>query len=213
MDLSSPISSIIPSAYGPVLAALARAGVPLSGRQVAGLVEGQVSRSRVNSVLAELSTSGIVLREAHPPSVLYEFNREHVAAPFVEALADLRQLLLVRIRAEVESWDQPAVAVWMFGSAARGDGSAESDIDILVVRPDSLDEDDQVWCSQLAQLADEVRAWSGNACEVLELSRAEVAESVRSGQSLATDLRRDAVPLGGALPSSILRQHRAAVKS
>jgi predicted nucleotidyltransferase len=213
MDLSSPISSIIPSAYGPVLAALARAGVPLSGRQVAGLVEGQVSRSRVNSVLAELSTSGIVLREAHPPSVLYEFNREHVAAPFVEALADLRQLLLVRIRAEVESWDQPAVAVWMFGSAARGDGSAESDIDILVVRPDSLDEDDQVWCSQLAQLADEVRAWSGNACEVLELSRAEVAESVRSGQSLATDLRRDAVPLGGALPSSILRQHRAAAKS
>ena len=213
MDLSSPISSIIPSAYGPVLAALARAGVPLSGRQVAGLVEGQVSRSRVNSVLAELSTSGIVLREAHPPSVLYEFNREHVAAPFVEALADLRQLLLVRIRAEVESWDQPAVAVWMFGSAARGDGSAESDIDILVVRPDSRDEDDQVWCSQLAQLADEVRAWSGNACEVLELSRAEVAESVRSGQSLATDLRRDAVPLGGALPSSILRQHRAAAKS
>ena len=167
----------------------------------------------MNSVLAELSTSGIVLREAHPPSVLYEFNREHVAAPFVEALADLRQLLLVRIRAEVESWDQPAVAVWMFGSAARGDGSAESDIDILVVRPDSLDEDDQVWCSQLAQLADEVRAWSGNACEVLELSRAEVAESVRSGQSLATDLRRDAVPLGGALPSSILRQHRAAAKS
>lgn len=213
MDLSSPISSVIPSAYGPVLAALVRAGVPLSGRRVASLVEGQVSRSRVNSVLAELSASGLVLRESHPPSVLYRFNRQHVAAEFVEGLADLRQSLLGLMRAEVASWSQSAVAVWMFGSAARGDGSVESDIDILVVRPDKVDEEDSVWSSQLAQLADNVRAWSGNACEVLELSRAEVVESARSGRKLATDLRRDAVPLGGALPSSLLRQHRAAVTS
>jgi predicted nucleotidyltransferase len=213
VDLSSPISSVIPSAHGPVLAALVRAGAPLSGRQVAALVEGQVSRSRVNSVLAELSASGLVLREPHPPSVLYELNRRHVAAEYIAALAELRGHLLARIREEVETWARPAVAVWMFGSAARGDGSLDSDIDILVIRPQRLDEDDEVWQSQLTQLAEDVRAWTGNACEVLELSRAEVAEMVSTGQRLATELRQDALHLGGAMPSSILRPHRQAVRS
>lgn len=211
MDLSNPISSVIPSAYGPVLVALVRAGVPLSGRQVAGLVEGQVSRSRVNAVLTEMAASGLVLRERHPPSVLYALNRQHVSAPFVEALADLRQLLLARIRDEVEGWARPAVAVWMFGSAARGEGSSGSDVDILVVRRDDLDEEDSAWRSQLAQLADDVRMWSGNACEVLELSRAELAQSVLTGQKLATELRRDAVHLAGAQPASLLQSRRAKV--
>ena len=89
MDMASPITSVIPSAHGPVLAALVRAGVPLSGRQIAALVEGQVSRSRVNSVLSELAVSGLVLREPHPPSVLYQFNRQHVAADLVAGLAEL----------------------------------------------------------------------------------------------------------------------------
>lgn len=213
MDLSSPISSVIPSAYGPVLAALVRAGVPLSGRQVAALVEGQVSRSRVNSVLAELSESGLVLRESHPPSLLYQFNRQHVAAEFVEALADLRGRLLARIREEVADWSVPAVAVWMFGSAARGEAAADSDIDILVIRPDRLDEDDEVWRSQLSRLVEDVRSWSGNACDLLELSRMEVSECVRTGQKLADELRQDALPLGGAIPSSILRPYRGVVKS
>ena len=212
MDLSSPISSVVPSAYGPVLVALVRAGVPLSGRQVAGLVEGQVGRSRVNTVLAELAESGLVLREPHPPSVLYEFNRRHVAADYVAALADLRGLLITRIRDAVAGWSVPAAAVWMFGSAARGEGSTDSDIDILVVRPDRLDDEDDVWRSQLDQLAEDIRAWSGNPCELLEMSRSEVAESVRTNQRFANDLRQDALPLGGALPSSLLRQHRPAVK-
>lgn len=213
MDLSSPISSVIPSAYGPVLSALVRAGGPLSGRQVASLAEGQVSRARVNSVLSELAASGLVLREPHPPSILYQFNRDHVAAPFVEALASLRQELLGRIRVEVDGWATPAVAVWMFGSAARGDGSTDSDIDLLAVRPDKVDAEDAVWRAQLSQLADDVQAWSGNVCEILELSRTELAENANAGQRLASDLRREAVHLGGALPSSILRQHRVAVKS
>ena len=213
MDMASPISSVVPSAHGPVLAALVRAGVPLSGRQIAALVEGQVSRSRVNSVLSELAVSGLVLREPHPPSVLYQFNRQHVAADLVAGLADLRGRLLARLREEIAAWARPAVAVWMFGSAARAEGSVSSDIDVLVIRPARLPEDDPAWRSQLDRLTQDVRSWSGNACELLELSKSEIVESVRAGSKLVHDLRRDAVPLGGALPSSILRQHRESVKT
>jgi predicted nucleotidyltransferase len=211
MDLASPISSVIPSAYGPVLAVLVRAGIPLSGRQLASLVEGQVGHSRVNSVLGELAASGLVLREPHPPTVLYRLNREHVAAPFVEGLANLRQVLLDRIRAELEAWRRPAAAVWLFGSAARGEGSADSDIDILVVRADDLHEDDPAWRAQVSELEDHVRHWSGNPCAVLELSSEELAASVRAGHKLVSELRRDAVLLAGAHPSSVLRQPRVTV--
>ncbi len=211
MDLSNPITSVVPSSYGPVLVALVRAGAPLSGRQVAALVEGQVSRSRVNSVLGELADSGLALRESHPPSILYQFNRRHVAAEYIEALADLRQHLLERIRSRVSQWLQPADAVWMFGSAARGDGSVDSDIDILVVRPEEVDEEDPEWSIQLSELADSIREWTGNCCELLEMSRAELAESIRTEQKLVADLRRDAIPLGGSLPSSLLRKDRREV--
>ena len=205
MDLSSPISSVVPGAYGPILAALVRAGAPLSGRQIAALVDGQVSRSRVNSVLGEMADSGLVSREPHPPAVLYRFNREHVAAPFVEGLADLRRALQERIQVQVAAWTQSAVAVWMFGSAARGQGSVDSDIDILVVRPEFINEEDPMWGTQLAQLADDVRTWSGNPCTILEMSESELDEGINSRLRLIADIRRDAVWLGGAEPASLLR--------
>ena len=151
---------------------------------MASLVDGQVGRSRVNSVLGELAASGLVLRVPHPPTVLYQLNREHVAAPFVEGLANMRHALLDRIRSEAQAWSRPAAAVWLFGSAARGEGSADSDIDILVVRFKNLDEDEQMWRTQLSQLEENVRRWSGNPCAVLELSMDELSGSVRTGHKL-----------------------------
>ena len=127
---------------------------------MASLVDGQVGRSRVHSVPGELAASGLVLRELHPP------------------------ILLDRIRAEAEAWSRPAAAVWHCGSAARGKGSADSDMDILVVRFDNLDEDEQMWRTQLSKLKDHVRRWSGNPCAVLALSMDELSGSVRTGHKL-----------------------------
>jgi predicted nucleotidyltransferase len=108
-------------------------------------------------------------------------------------------------------WLRPAAAVWIFGSAARGEGSTDSDIDILVLRADDLDEDDPAWRAQLAKFEDHVRHWSGNPCAVLELSREELAASVITEHKLVSELRRDAVLLAGAHPSSVLRQPRVTV--
>jgi len=209
MDVSSPISSVIPGAYGPVLVALARANVPMSGRQIAGLIENQVSRSRVNTVLRELALSGIALTASHPPAILYQLNRQHVAAPYVEALAGLRHELLEKIRIRLNAWTRPADAALLFGSAARGDGSVASDIDILIVRPDQLNEEGPLWRSQVLQLTDDIHAWSGNTCEILELSQTEIARSVNNNDRLVINLRQDAVPLSGILPSALLRTHQA----
>lgn len=208
MDLSNPIGSVVPGAYGPVLAVLARTSEPLSGRKIAELADGRVSQRRANDVLGELSRSGVVLREDRPPSKLYRLNREHVAAPGIVALVDLWGSLLGRIRDELTSWEIRPVAACLFGSAARGGADSGSDIDVLLVRADQEDTlaDDRLWMDQVDRLTARVHAWSGNACEVLELGLAELEQAVARDDRLVRDLRRDAIALAGHDVRALVRK-------
>lgn len=206
MDLSSPISTVIPSAHGPVLEVLARTDVPLTGRAVAALTEGRVSHARTRQVLLELVASGLVSAQEAPPARLYRLNRQHLAADAVTALSALRTTLLDRMREMCQSWTAPARAVWIFGSLARGDSTAASDIDVLAVRPDRVDDDDPAWVEQLAQLADQVRAWTGNRCELLSYAESELATTLDS--RLAADVRDHGVVLAGVSPATLLRPAR-----
>lgn len=208
MDLSSPISSVVPSAHGAVLAVLARTYQPLSGRQVAALTRGRAGQWRVNELLGQLTEAGIVRREEHPPAKLYRLNRDHVAADAIIGLAEQGEELLRRIRQHAASWALPSRAVWLFGSAARGEGGPGSDIDILIVRPDDVDVDDPPWLDQVADLSERIWAWSGNSCEVLELSAAELLDMEEREERLVVELRSDAVCLAGASPRRLLRRRR-----
>ena len=197
MDLSSPISSVIPSAHGAVLAVLARTHEPLSGRRVAALTDGRVGQRRVNDVLGELADAGIVRCERHPPAKLYVLNREHVAAAGVIALASQWEELLRRIRDELVGWQVPPVSACLFGSAARGSAQLDSDLDILLVTDLHDARRESEWQHQVDRLTEQVQAWSGNACEVLELSRDDLAAAAARDDRLVRELRADAIKLGG----------------
>lgn len=204
VDLSNPIRSVIPSAHGAVLAVLAHADAPLSGRQIAKLARGQVQQPRANDVLRELTEAGIVACERHASVHLYRLNREHVAAEAIMMLANLRERLIQWMREAVLGWVIVPVAVWMFGSAARGVAGTRSDIDVLVVRPDPVDAENESWQEQLSNLSANVTAWSGNDCQILEFSRSELAELVASNERLVGELRSDALVITGALPLRLL---------
>lgn len=211
MDLSSPISSVVPSAHGAVLTVLARTSEPLSGRKVAELSDGKVGQWRANEILGQLSNAGIVLREHRPPAKLYRLNRDHVAAPGILALAEMWATLLQRIRGELVTWDLSPAAACLFGSAARGEATSDSDIDVLLVRDDDHAEsgpDERRWNDQVDRLAERVHAWSGNACEVLELSLAELQDAVRRDDRLVRDLRRDSIALSGRDVRTLLRRQK-----
>ncbi|HET7355381.1 MAG TPA: nucleotidyltransferase domain-containing protein [Nocardioidaceae bacterium] len=212
MDLSNPIGSVVPSAHGAVLAVLARTSEPLSGRKVAELTDGKVGQWRTNEILGQLSDAGIVIREHRPPAKLYRLNRDHVAAPGILALAAMWATLMQRIRDELGTWELPATAACLFGSAARGEATWDSDIDILLIRdvdPASADADDQRWHDQVDRLAAHVFAWSGNTCEVLELSLAELNDAVGRDDRLVRDLRREAIALAGRDVRMLLRRKTA----
>jgi predicted nucleotidyltransferase len=203
MKLEHPVQSVIPSAYGAVLGVLARTSEPLTGRRVALLTRPRFSQSRVNRVLVELARDGIVDADDRPPSRYYRLNREHVAAPGILALATMWQTLLDRIQTALTQWPEQPVASWLFGSAARGEADAISDVDILMVRQDhpSVDE---TWHQQLGDLAGQVRRWSGNACEILVLTESEIRAAIHRGDRLIEELRRDAIHLAGTQPHALL---------
>ena len=208
MDVSGPIKPVIPSAHGPVLGVLAHADRALPARVITELIEGRASRRHVDTVLGQLVAAGLVIREREPPFSLYRLNREHVAAPAVEALAGVWEELLRRISAEVEGWPVHPSAVWLFGSAARGDGDVESDIDLLLIRPDSVDEDEATWNEGVGDLANKVTRWTGNDCQVAEYSETRFAALVQSGEGLVADLRRDAIRITGDTVSQRTRARR-----
>ncbi len=197
MDLGNPMSSVIPAVHGVVLEVLARSDRPLSGRQAAALVADLAGHRQVNVVLGQLTEAGLVLREHHPPAYLYRLNHDHVAAEAIIALSDLRGILLARMRNLANAWHPKSAALWLFGSAARGDGNPSSDVDVLVLRPDAQSAENPHWIAQSDHFSAQVRAWSGNNCEVLEYSEKEFAALVARGERLITELRRDAIRIAG----------------
>lgn len=194
MDVSNPIRSVIPSLHGDVLSVLGRTEVPLTGRGIAGLIEG-VSPAGVQKVLSALTEAGIVDVERHPPANLYRLNRSHLAAGAIVELATIRSRLLDAMRDHLDSWTPGPWGAWLFGSAARGDGSVGSDIDVLIVRPHRVSEDDDAWTDQVDRFVADVSAWAGNPCAVVEYSRCEFDDLLGSRQRLANELRSDAIAL------------------
>lgn len=197
MDVGSPITSVIPSAQGPVLAVLASAERSLSARTITELAGGRASRRHVDNVLRRLVEAGVVLRDHAPPFSLYRLNRDHLAAPAIVQLAAQRDELLRRISEAVATWPTQPSAVWLFGSAARGDGAEHSDIDLLVLRPDDVDDNDPRWNDLIDGLSEKVTRWTGNDCQIAEYSESRFAELVLDGERLVSDLRRDAIRIAG----------------
>ena len=195
MDLSSPISSVIPGVGGVVLQILARTYQPLTGSGIAKLAEGSSSRAGVTKALQNLVASGLVECRPAGRANLYLLNRDHVAAESIEALAELRSATIERMKRSVARWKIEPVGVYLFGSAARGDGAVDSDIDVLVVRNVRVDED--AWTHQTMDFAQKVMAWTGNHCEIIEYTKAEFSNLVRRKDRLIRSLSRDSIALAG----------------
>ena len=185
MDVSMPITAVVPSLDGPVLAALAATATPM-GLAAVHARAGQGSKSGVRSVLLRMVDEGIVLEVPGG----YVLNRDHIAAPAVEMLATLHGELISRIRAAVEECPTPEL-VGMFGSAARRDGDASSDIDVIVVSDDP-DLDDRV-----DELAEGIRRWTGNRAQVIGRTPKEIARLRRAKEPILSEWARDLVVIVG----------------
>jgi len=207
MDLSRPWALIRSPIDMEVLRVLRGTTRPLTGREVARLVSSG-SQPTVNASLRRLSEEGVVGAQEAGNAFLYTFNREHLGAPAIELLADVRLELQRRLREEIASWQIAPVHASIFGSAARGDGDTTSDIDIFVVRPRGVSDDDASWREQLARLSDHVLEWTGNHAGLSEVSEADTRRLRRERPPIVDELGHDAITIAGPEPTVLLGASR-----
>ncbi|MFN3007547.1 nucleotidyltransferase domain-containing protein [Mycolicibacterium wolinskyi] len=189
---------------GPVLEVLSRTTRSLTGREVHRLT-GTGSPNGVRLALARLTEQGVVHAEQRSNAVFYSANREHLTWPAVQCLTALRSTLIRSLGDELTSWQCPPAHASLFGSAARGDGDATSDIDILLIRPDDVPNEDPLWDKQVDDLRERVWKWTGNRCHAFELDRHRLAEHVVAKDPLVDALLRDAIDLAGRDLGTILK--------
>lgn len=201
VNLSHPLDLVAHGIDGRILEVLSGADAAFTGRQVHALL-GSGSAAGVQLGLDRLRRQGIVTAEPAGRAILYRLNTSHLAAAHLRALIDLRRELLGRLRSELVGWDPGPLAAYVFGSTARRDSTADSDIDLLLVRPRDVDADAPAWRDQVDDLSRTVTAWTGNEARVVEFSEDEV-RSMAGRDALLASIRAEGIPLAG--DNSLLR--------
>ena len=196
MNVTSPYTVIGPTLDTEVLAVLAGTTRPLTGRQVMRLT-GRTSHGGVLDALNRLTEHGLVDRQEAGRALLFTLNREHLAVPAVDVLVGMRSELFRRIRQAVGEWELAPVHVSIFGSTARGDGDTTSDIDLFIVRPSGVEQENQRWRAQLDALAQQIQRWTGNHAGIAEASEDELEHLRTTQPPIVSELRADAIVLSG----------------
>src|SRR6266498_2188965 len=133
MDFTRPLEALIPGATGRLLGALARVQAELPVSTLATVAG--VGRTRASAVLKELAELGVISRRQVGPTVLVRLERANAAGQLVARLAGLRIQVIEEMRELARDLDPPPLSLTLFGSLARGNADAASDIDVLAVRP------------------------------------------------------------------------------
>ncbi|HYI80921.1 MAG TPA: nucleotidyltransferase domain-containing protein [Thermoleophilaceae bacterium] len=205
MNLGSPHRLLAHPLDGAVVAVLSATTHPLTGREVARLAP-EGSQPGISKALGRLTAEGLVDRQEAGNALLYRLNRDHLAAPAATMLADLRNALIDRLREEIAGWDLQPVHASIFGSVARGDADASSDIDLLIVRPADIAADDPRWRGQRDELSYAVKRWTGNALSTSELPEADIARLADERPPVVAAIRADAITLVGPDANRLLRE-------
>lgn len=187
MDFGEPFGGLIPGARGAVLEVLLRTGAPLTGRRVHAFVDGH-SLGAVQQALRDLERIGVITTETVGRAGVHRINEAHEAIAPLRSLASPIQMLTRVVREaapDVES-------VIVFGSVARGEAHPDSDIDLVVVAPET-------WDSR-AELQETVQERLGNDCDVLHLTREDFARSPKDREPVVAEVLRDGLALVGAIP-------------
>jgi hypothetical protein len=125
-----------------VLRILTRTGSGgLTGRELARMCG--VSASQTNSALRALEDSGVAVRDIAGRAHVWRLAEGHVLAPVLTALfsAEAESLAVLKTDLQAAIRALPVKRATLFGSVARGDERATSDLDVLVVVRSAVDKE------------------------------------------------------------------------
>lgn len=204
MDFRHPIEAVIPGAQGRVLAVLLNSSGDLNVRNIARIAG--VSVAQASRILPGLVDLGLVERREVPPSSLFRLVPEHLAAKYLLALVNVRRGLFAELGILAGSLHPKPTSVIVFGSVARGDSEDASDIDLVLVRPSELLDEEQ-WTESLEKFRVSAQRVSGNSVEILEVDSVEAGSRLSLKDGLWRDVRREGIVVFGSSLEQLLAVH------
>lgn len=195
MDFVRPIEAIIPGATGRVLHVLAHTTGELNLRTIARLAD--VSQAQASRVLPTLVELGLVGRKDVPPSSMFWLARDHVAARPILELAAARDTATTQIGTWADALDPAPASTIVFGSFARREAGRQSDIDIVIVRPANIREDDEVWAESIETFRLNVQTLTGNSVEILHVDIDEVAAAFEAESPVWVNILNQGIVVSG----------------
>ena len=181
-----------------VLRELWGVGVPLNASQIA--VRTRLTRPAVATVLRELGEAGVVSSSSAGRANVHLLNRANVYVqryvdPLFSAEQDMGDHLLRDLRTAFEG---VASSVVVFGSYARGEQDAGSDVDVVLVAEDATAK--ETLDHRAAEYAREFRARYGASLSALTYEESEANALWRTSPALVQSLRDEGVVVFGSGP-------------
>lgn len=200
MDFVYPVEALVPGVRGKVLGACLRSDEALTMRALARLAG--VSANQAAQVIDQLDDLGLLRRTAAGRSLMVSLVDESPAVAALRQVADLRSTTLRRWRDRARQMDPPPTTMAVYGSWARGEARSGSDVDIVVVLPDGLDDPgEDRYREQIARWCTYASLVAGLPVSPLVIS---AGESHTVDGPLWDEIRRDAVLIAGHEPRDVL---------
>lgn len=198
MDYLDPVRALMPGIGGAVLSVLVHTDAPLTLRQIAE--RAGASHPQVSHHVARFEQLGLIERQVVGRGHLVRLT-ESAAAKWVKALAGLRETVLERMREAAADIIPAPDGIVVFGSFARGIAGRDSDIDVLILAPPGMS-DNEPWLAQVAAWTDRIAAFAGNPVAELiwEVDDLSTHRDEPLWHSIATD---GIVVAGRPLPSTL----------
>jgi predicted nucleotidyltransferase len=210
MDFRRPVEALIPGATGRLLAALARVDTELPISTLATVAA--VGRTRASGPVAQLHELGVVDRREIGRTTMVSLARDNAAGQLLDRLGHLRTTVLARLQDLAGEIEPDPLTVTLFGSFARDEATASSDIDILAVRAPGAGS--ETWTSTLGSFTTRARRLTGNPVQILDYNHEELrrraASRAQVGRSFWNALRRDGIVLAGSSIDILLENDRVA---
>lgn len=201
MQLSRPFATVTPTLDGDILGVLAAADVTFTIVQMNRILA-TVSGEGIRKALSRLTAQGVVLHGQVGRTHTYRLNTEHLAAGPILALAALTPTFLKRLGEHLDRWSETPRYAAVFGSAATGRMTLDSDIDLFLVRASSPEQVGRErvsdpWEAQVAELARSVTAWTGNDGRIVEYTEDELRAAAIAGEPLLRDVAAQGLTVAG----------------
>lgn len=167
-----------------------------------------MSRYGIQNVLEKLINAGVVRLAGIGHGAIYHLSPDHPLLPALHTLFlaehERYHRVLDGIREAAQSVQPELVAVWLYGSVARGEDRIESDFDLTVVvqRDDDVERVVGQFRDALRPLGDEQQV----SFAVIGLSLRDVKRLVRGRDSFWESLSSDARALYGPRPEVLVEK-------